>query len=990
MGEGTSAAALRVRSRTQRFAEAITRHRRPIACVLAVSTLFFAFPLAGTLASLFGVAWPGPRLEVDSRAQDRFPDHPYLRAQESFEPVFGRVETVALVVRVPDGTIYRPDVIDALAAITRELDGEGFDLQSEARERQRATLRQQGVEDPTTIRRELDRAYAPYPVHHERVGSLTHPNTRVFEIAADGTLAVDPVVRGSPRTEAELAALRERVRRHAAQLVGRWVSRDESAALVAAGFVSERMDHQAAVRAVFEHVRGIEARWEAQVPDLEIDVSGAPIARGWVLLHVEEILGLIAASLLVIFGLLWLTFRRWHGVVVPAVAAGTTAVWGLGFAAWSGIHLDPLWLVVPMVITARAVSHTVQMAERFFEVYAEERPRTEDTRLARDRAATRALADLLVPGTLGVLTDVAGLAVIGLTTIRQLQDLAWLGGFWVAAIVVTVEILHPVLLCFLPPPRRAEYTSPVWLGYGLARFGRIATHPLGRFAVAGTSLVVCVVSAWVVATGSQIGEAAPGTPLLWPDHDFNRATAALAERFGGVDSLEVYLDGDRPHASVDPAALHAIEALEEALARDSALSGSVSIAPAIAELWQRQHHGDPKWRFVPDDPGTTRSLIFQLRQNAPPGSMRSVLSDDGRDARAVFRYRDHRGATIHRAIIAAEAAIAASAPGELQLRLERRSGATDAGFFDRERLLDGLYYAIGPLLPTRAHDLRVSVRGSDASDTVGTTASGDAQPEWLEEFRVAALDAANLAPERWPVALRDWGAEDVDGWWSDPAFGVRAVVVDTDQLIVADARAVDPAPAFRPTQAWTRGVQFVLAGGSLGTLAAINAEVERSHLANLSLILVVIFVLHALTYRSAWSGGILAFQLATVTLASLAFMAVRGVGLNLHTLPVQAIGVGLGVDYAIYIVDRVRLEVAAGLDEDAAIRRALSTTGVAIGLTAMTIVAGVGVWAFASLRFQAEMAALLALLMGLHMLGALTVVPALYSILRPRSASALR
>src|SRR5258706_9831880 len=95
-----------------------------------------------------------------------------------------------------------------------------------------------------------------------------------------------------------------------------------------------------------------------------------------------------------------------------------------------------------------------------------------------------------------------------------------------------------------------------------------------------------------------------------------------------------------------------------------------------------------------------------------------------------------------------------------------------------------------------------------------------------------------------------------------------------------------------------------MAGGAMGTLAAVNDEVERGHLANISLILFVIFVLHSVTYRSAVSGGIIFLQLATATLLSLAYMAVRGVGLNINTLPVQAVRVSVRVHYAIYIVGR--------------------------------------------------------------------------------------
>ena len=175
----------------------------------------------------------------------------------------------------------------------------------------------------------------------------------------------------------------------------------------------------------------------------------------------------------------------------------------------------------------------------------------------------------------------------------------------------------------------------------------------------------------------------------------------------------------------------------------------------------------------------------------------------------------------------------------------------------------------------------------------------------------------------------------------------------------------------------------------MGILAAVNDEVERSHVANISLIFFVIFVLHSVTYQSVPSGFIILLQIATATMLSLAYMAVRGIGLNINTLPVQSVGVGIGVDYAIYIVDRIRQEVVDTEDIDEAVRRAVRTTGMAVTFTATTIVGGIILWSFSNLRFQAEMAQLLVILMVINMLGAITVVPAFYSILRPSVATAL-
>jgi hypothetical protein len=336
--------------------------------------------------------------------------------------------------------------------------------------------------------------------------------------------------------------------------------------------------------------------------------------------------------------------------------------------------------------------------------------------------------------------------------------------------------------------------------------------------------------------------------------------------------------------------------------------------------------------------------------------------------------------------------------GEVIVRLDRDQKKPDAGFWDKESLTDLWYYMLGPLLPTRDHTLHVQVRENGGYDSLAVKhAERDGLPDWLEEFRTGAQDdysneqAATEEGEffSWPDSLAEWSDDDVSWWWESQEHGIRAVAVDTNDLIVQDLKAVEPTPRYQPTNSWTRGVQFVMAGGIMGILAAINDEVERSHIANITLLLFVIFVLHSVTYKSMISGGIILLQLATATLLSLAYMAVRGVGLNINTLPVQSVGVGIGVDYAIYIVDRIRQECVDTQDIDEAVRRAVRTTGMAVSFTATTIVGGIFLWAFSNLRFQAEMAQLLVILMIINMLGAITVVPAFYSILRPKVATAL-
>jgi hypothetical protein len=197
---------------------------------------------------------------------------------------------------------------------------------------------------------------------------------------------------------------------------------------------------------------------------------------------------------------------------------------------------------------------------------------------------------------------------------------------------------------------------------------------------------------------------------------------------------------------------------------------------------------------------------------------------------------------------------------------------------------------IGPLLPARAHTLQVLRREENEYVPLEVrTVARDGLPAWLDDFKQRALAKYEKEKEHvkpghtfvWPERVAAWDGNDVDQWFENDDLRIRAVAVNTQDLIVDDQKAMGSAPTYQPTQSWTRGVQFIMAGGAMGTLAAVNDEVERGHLANISLILFVIFVLHSVTYRSAVSGGIIFLQLATATLLSLAYMAVRGVGLNI-------------------------------------------------------------------------------------------------------------
>jgi predicted RND superfamily exporter protein len=179
-------------------------------------------------------------------------------------------------------------------------------------------------------------------------------------------------------------------------------------------------------------------------------------------------------------------------------------------------------------------------------------------------------------------------------------------------------------------------------------------------------------------------------------------------------------------------------------------------------------------------------------------------------------------------------------------------------------------------------------------------------------------------------------------------------------------------------------VEFRLAGGLMGVLAATYEEVEWSYAVNIPLVMVTVFVLSFLTYRSVL--GALIVMLPSIVAQPLSEATMYGLGIdaNINSLPVAAVGIGIGIDYGYYVLSRIVEEYRKTLDFDAANAEALMTTGKAIMFTGTTLTAAVIFWLFFPMKFQAEMALLLTLLLFFHIVGALVFIPAFVSLLKPR------
>jgi len=180
--------------------------------------------------------------------------------------------------------------------------------------------------------------------------------------------------------------------------------------------------------------------------------------------------------------------------------------------------------------------------------------------------------------------------------------------------------------------------------------------------------------------------------------------------------------------------------------------------------------------------------------------------------------------------------------------------------------------------------------------------------------------------------------------------------------------------------------RFLLAAGSSGIDAATNIVVRRAWEQMLLLVYAAVIALCFVTFRS-WRAVVVAVvPLVITSVLCEALMVALGIGVKVATLPVIALGVGIGVDYALYLLSVQLAQQRAGVPLADAYKKAVQFTGKVVALVGITLAAGVVTWAFSPIKFQADMGILLTFMFVWNMVGALVLIPALSYVLLPTSA----
>ncbi len=178
-------------------------------------------------------------------------------------------------------------------------------------------------------------------------------------------------------------------------------------------------------------------------------------------------------------------------------------------------------------------------------------------------------------------------------------------------------------------------------------------------------------------------------------------------------------------------------------------------------------------------------------------------------------------------------------------------------------------------------------------------------------------------------------------------------------------------------------VNYLLAGHNVGVMAATNEVIEEAQFPILIYVFSAIFILCLIAFRSIKGALCVVIPLGVVSLMSYAVMTWLEIGLKVNTLPVVALGVGIGVDYGIYIFSCLQSLIKQGLNFQKAFSTTLEMMGSRVVFTAMTLAISMLTWMLSDLKFQADMGIMLLFMFLVNMLAAVTLLPALAAWLLP-------
>jgi predicted RND superfamily exporter protein len=554
-----------------------------------------------TIAFTAFMAWESMKLEMFTSFSELLPyRHPFVQVHSKYSSQFGGANNITIMFEVKNGTIFTQDVLTRIYAATQVVD------------------------------------VLP-DVNHDQIDSIGHRTTRYLTMQG-GSISAPPVMRRPPASQKDVDGVRNIVH-YSENIHGILVSLDDKAALIRANFHEGRINYRKIFYDVNQKI--IEPYQDENV---RIWVAGEPRLYGWIYRYSNDVFWILVVTYAIEWVLRWMYFHDWRGSLRPTITGLLAAIWGLGFINLIGFSLDPLMLVIPFLITARAVSHAIQMHDRYYEEY-------QKNDWDKRKAIVAAFAELFIPTFSGIVTDALGVLVILLIPVVMLEKLAITASWWILAITVSEVLLNPIVYYYLraPEPEMVILREEGWFKRTMDRITDLTLAPSGRWFTLAFWGALGIVSL-LFLKGLTIGDPTAASPLLWGDSPYNQSHTRIQQFFGGVEPLIVVVEGKKKKALQVPEAVTAMESFQRYVDSDPDIGYSFSLADIVKSINMVFFDTDPRWGVIPENEARIANLFFFYFAGSPPSETSKYLDPSFTNGHVTFFCRNHQGDTVKRII----------------------------------------------------------------------------------------------------------------------------------------------------------------------------------------------------------------------------------------------------------------------------------------------------------------------------------------------------
>jgi predicted RND superfamily exporter protein len=770
--------------------------------------------------------------------------------------------------------------------------------------------------------------------------SLWTPNVRVLRVTEEGyeaTAVIPGNIIPEDLNDAEIQKIKERIL--TGGHVGKIVSNDFTSALIKIELTEfdprtgEPLDYLSLGKLLDTEIRNTfeDEKYKIHIIGFAKMISDIASQAGNVFIFFLLAFGLTVLAV-------YYYSKSWTLTFLPLICSLTSLIWQFGMLEILGFGLDPLAILVPFLVFAIGVSHGIQQVNQITKEVIEGQTAI--------YAARASFSRLLVPGTMALVTDLVGFGTLVFLPIGMIQELGITASIGVAMKIVTNLVMLPLAASY------AKYNSSFIARAERAIQGRRnAMQLFGKMAEPKIAVITLAISsvlfvyATILASDRHIGDLHAGAPELRPDAIYNKDMKDITSRFNITSDVLIVIMEVPELACRMYDVMSVQDNFHWYMENVDGVTEVISLSGVARQAASGYAEGNPKWNYVPRH---DRALGF-VTSIADPST--GLLNEDCTILPVYIFTEDHKATTIEHVITAAQ---------NYQSEYQKLDQAISFKTVFTPPTGENPYPEV---LTTYGSGIE---KGEEGINEIKTFT----EEEWINFGYQNNFNTRSLVSGRLSTLFKDEQLSSYDTKEMKDINSARDAINDYFKTNTYDA-LVTPYD----------DTNFRLASGTVGIMHATNEVIETSELPMMLLVYAVIIFLVFITYRDWRATVCCTVPLTFATMLGYAFMDVMEIGLKISTLPVMVLAVGIGVDYAFYIYNRLQTYLKEGLDITEAFQNTFANTGAAVIFTALTLAIGVSTWSFSALKFQADMGMLLTFMFIVNMLCAMTTLPALAVVL---------